>query len=179
MAGERSYASQGANLADLEVAWKDRLEDAEQLRVAGRYSTAITMGLYAIEILLKVKICQKLELLWLPKPLEIHDLDGLMVMSGLSARLARERRRRVRANWDKLREMGKSLNDLRYRPAAVKNHQDSEDFFAYLTNPTNGCFRGSRARIESRDPQVAGFSASVRRDSRMEARELPDLDDRQ
>jgi len=128
MAGERSFASLGAKVSELEVAWKDRLEDANHLRSAGRYLSAIAMGLYALEILLKVRICRRLDLKSLPKPFEIHELDGLLIVSGLSRKLVLKPARQVRANWTKLKQTAKELNDLRYQPNTSKTQFEAEEF---------------------------------------------------
>jgi hypothetical protein len=138
MAGERSFASFGAKLNDLNAAWADRLKDAEALRQAGRYSTAITMGLYALEIRLKVRICQKLDLTSLPKPFEIHDLEGLLVVGGLKKSLSTKNARHVKANWTKLKETAKGLNELRYQSGLAKNQQESDDFFDQRIDPNEG-----------------------------------------
>jgi hypothetical protein len=48
-------------LADLQVAAVDRLQDAEALFASGRFASSIAMGVYSLEIHLKVRICQKVE----------------------------------------------------------------------------------------------------------------------
>jgi hypothetical protein len=138
MANERSFASLGAKLNDLNAAWTDRLKDAETLRLAARYSTAITMGLYALEIRLKVRICQKLDLPSLPRPFEIHDLEGLLIVGGLRKPLNMKNARHVKANWTKLKETAKGLNELRYQSGLAKNQQESDDFFDQLIDPNDG-----------------------------------------
>ena len=47
-------------------------------------------GIYASEIYLKVRACKKLDLDELPRAFELHDLDGLLVVSGLSRRLEQQ-----------------------------------------------------------------------------------------
>jgi hypothetical protein len=138
MSGDRSFTSLGARVGELEAAWRDRLLDAEHLVQAGRHSMAIAMGLYALEILLKVRICRKLDLKSLPRPFEIHDLAGLLILSGLSRAMTSKNARLVKANWDKIKTTAKDLNELRYKPGAMKSQEQSEQFFAQLKDPTGG-----------------------------------------
>jgi hypothetical protein len=138
MANERSFASLGAKLSELDLAWHDRLKDAETLRSAGRHSSAIAMGLYALEIRLKVRICHVLGLKSLPKPFEIHDLEGLLVVSGLSKPLSARSAKHVRANWTKIKNTSKQLNELRYQSDQAKNHQDVDNLFDQLNDPHAG-----------------------------------------
>ena len=50
MPGGSKFAALGAVLADLELAAGERLQDAEVLFAAGRFPTAIAMGVYSLEI---------------------------------------------------------------------------------------------------------------------------------
>jgi hypothetical protein len=77
MPGGSKFATLGANVADLQAAAADRLQDAELLHANGRFASAIAMGVYSLEIHLKARICVKLNLAALPRPFEIHDLEGL------------------------------------------------------------------------------------------------------
>src|SRR5262249_14357700 len=66
---DKSFTKLGGTLADLEVAWQDRLADAEALFAAGRNAGAIADAIYALEIRLKVAICKRLDVEQLPKTL--------------------------------------------------------------------------------------------------------------
>jgi hypothetical protein len=139
MAGERSFASLGARSIDLDVAWNDRLEDAEHLFNAGRNPTAISMGLYALGILLKVRICRILHLDQLPRPFEIHDLEGLMMVSGLRHALIKKHALPVKKNWTKIiKTFAVNHHEMRYLSNTVKSRQEAEEFFELLNHPTNG-----------------------------------------
>ena len=54
MAAGPKFSTLGADVADLQAAAADRLLDAEALFAAGRFASAIAMGLYSLEIQLKV-----------------------------------------------------------------------------------------------------------------------------
>ena len=100
-------------LADLQAAAADRLQDAECSFAAGRFASAIAMGVYSLEIHLKVLICKRLNLAALPKPFEIHELEGLLVLSGLQTGV-RVSTATVRKNWDDVASQSLQINELRY-----------------------------------------------------------------
>lgn len=85
MAGGSKFSTLVAQVADLQAAGADRLLDAESLFSGGRFALAIAIGTYSLEIHLKVLICNRLNLGALPKAFEIHELDGLLVLSGLQS----------------------------------------------------------------------------------------------
>ena len=138
MANERSFASLGARAIDLDVAWKDRLADADHLISVGRYPTAIAMGLYALEILLKARICRLLHLDQLPKPFEIHDLEGLMILSGLRHSLNQKQARPIKTKWGRIKDFAADHNELRYLPNTSKSQTEAEEFFDLLKEPSTG-----------------------------------------
>lgn len=137
MAGGSKLSTLGALVTDLHVAAADRLLDAEALLAAGRYAAAIAMGVYSLEIYLKVRICQTLKLPALPKLFEIHDLDGLLVMTGLQAS-RNAASQAVRDNWDDIMDMADLINDLRYRPAANWIQADAQAFLQKFRDPPDG-----------------------------------------
>ncbi len=138
MAGDRSFSRLKADLSDLEIAAQDQLLDAEALVQAGRFASAIAHGLYALEITLKVLICKRLDLEALPTAFEIHDLDGLLVLSGLSRKLGAARGIGVQGNWDAALETSKQLNNLRYLPNNGWTQAQANDFLKILKDPQNG-----------------------------------------
>ncbi len=138
MAVERSFTSLGSRLIDLEEAGKDRLEDAEHLRAAGRYSSAIVMGVYALEIALKIRICRLLKLTQLPTAFEVHDLRGLLVVSGLVNAMAKRGSRSVKKNWELITITARDFAAMRYLPTSVKTRHEADDFFLQLNDPKRG-----------------------------------------
>jgi hypothetical protein len=138
MAGDRSFTSLGTNVGELEAAWKDRLVDAERLLEAGRNSMAIAIGVYALEILLKVRICRRLDLKSLLRPFEIHDLPGLLIVSGLSKAITSKNARVVKNNWGKIIKTAEELNELRYKSNEARSREQAEQFFDQLNGPATG-----------------------------------------
>ncbi len=138
MAVERSFTILGSRLVDLEAARIDRIEDSEQLRAAGRHSSAIMMGIYALEIALKVRICSRIGLQQLPRPFEIHDLEGLLIVSGLSSAMNKRNARTIKTHWGSICLLATRAVELRYLPDSSKTRAESEDFFHRLLDPATG-----------------------------------------
>ncbi len=110
-----SFLKARGKLADLEVAAQDRLLDAEALFVAGRFASTIAMGLYALEIALKVQICRRLDRDDLPEPFAIHKLEELLVAAGLANKIRKVKRPRgVWANWQELVWLSRDIEKFRY-----------------------------------------------------------------
>jgi hypothetical protein len=125
--------------SDLDQAWQDRLDDAEALDKAGRHGAAIAARLYAIEIYLKFRICQRLSLGNPLRKLEIHDLDALAVFAGFYQVLAAmPASSHLKQNWDQIVTFSDNLNDLRYLPAARWSQQQSNDLSRWLSDPSDG-----------------------------------------
>jgi len=137
MAGGPKFSAFGARLADLQVAAVDRLQDAELLFAQGRFASSIAMGVYSLEIHLKVRICLKLNLGALPKPFEIHDLEGLLVLCGLRAAYDTAPAA-VQRNWDDVARQAIEINDLRYLPNGNWTQAQTVTFLQQLRDPPDG-----------------------------------------
>jgi hypothetical protein len=137
MAVGSKLSTPGALLAELQVAAADRLQDAEALLVAGRFASSIAMGVYSLEIYLKVRICQALNLTALPRLFEIHELEGLLVMTGLQA--ARNAAPHPdQQNWVDIAAEAARIHDLRYLPSATRSQSDAQTFLQKLRDPPDG-----------------------------------------
>lgn len=82
--------------AELRKIARERLKDAEVLYKAGRYDGAIYLGGYVVEIALKCRICKTLRWPGFPQTrsefqpyqsLKTHDLDVLLALSGIEAKI--------------------------------------------------------------------------------------------
>jgi hypothetical protein len=139
MASEFAKLNLNLTAADLGQAWQDRLDDADALDLAGGHGAAIAARLYALEIYLKFRICQRLNLVNPIKKLEIHDPDALIVFAGLSQALADlPASGNLRQNWDKILDFSGKLNDLRYLQAQKWTQQQSHDFKRWLLDSSDG-----------------------------------------
>jgi HEPN domain-containing protein len=119
------FSSPGTFRQDLEQAWQDRLQDAEVLLQQGRTASAIADSVYAVEILLKVLICKKLDLDSLPRAFEIHDLSDLLLLAGLSKQIKDPSLRKTKVIWDEVVAVAKEINDMRYRPSGNWNRRSA------------------------------------------------------
>jgi hypothetical protein len=135
---DRDYTKLETQLADLEAAWKDRLKDAEALLAAGRNGSAIAMAVYALEIRLKVFICRRLDVQQLPRAFETHDLDGLLLLAGLSNRIKRRNARKVKPNWDAITKVAERANELRYTPESNWTHAQASLLLKQLKHSSDG-----------------------------------------
>lgn len=138
MAAEKGFSAFGSRLAEPEEAWRDRLTDAEALRGSGRFATAVTMGVYALEILLKAGTCRILGLTEMPRAFEIHDLEGLRVLSGLLTPLGEQEALETRRNWHAVRSMAARVNELRYGPNQRIREEEAASFFSKLNEEPHG-----------------------------------------
>ncbi len=70
-----------------------RLKEAEALFAAGLYDGAVYLSGYVVELALKARVCRLLELDNYPdtgelkKVYAVHNLDQLLILSGVSARV--------------------------------------------------------------------------------------------
>lgn len=132
----RRLTDLGARKEDLEAAARDRLRDAFALQRAKRYSACIVSCLYALEISLKAIICKRLETEQLPQAFEIHDLEGLLMLTGLRRKLFNNSD--LHANWSILQSLSKELNDIRYRPGRSSDKPKAKAAVAALTKSEKG-----------------------------------------
>jgi hypothetical protein len=121
-------------LVDLDLAWREREEEARELRARGYNSMALALRLYSLEIRIKTVICKQLRLSNLPKACKTHDLTELIIFTGLWDELQDPANAAIRQNWDLLATFSKlRLNDQRYLPRGsldpldFKNHNDALD----------------------------------------------------
>ena len=150
MKGGSLRSAGGSDVNDLERASKARLEDAETLFASGRYSSSITMGIYALEIRLKVVICRRLDLQELPKFFQTHNLEELLIASGLSQKILHVKKpRNVSKNWDALVIRFSQLNDLRYKDDPKFDKIDAEALLAQLRGNPGGVLQWLEKQIAS------------------------------
>ena len=101
----------GATLADLEAAYQDRVERGRELRSARRYVFGDRPGTLRPGNLAEVADLSRLELELLPKACKTHDLEGLMVVTGLSERSSTRGNDSGNANWDALAAFSKMRSE--------------------------------------------------------------------
>lgn len=110
----------GTTLADLDIAWREREEEARQLLALGCDSMALALRLYALEIRIKTFICKRLRLDNLPRACKTHDLFELIIFTGLWAELRDPANAAILRNWELLANFSRvRLNDQRYLPRGL------------------------------------------------------------
>ncbi len=139
MQGGGSFAKLHTKLADLRIAHEERLKEAKSLLRRGAFGSAIAYGIYAVEIYLKVRICETLDLEALPRAFQIHDLDGLLVLSGLRRRMDALGTSPIKANWDELTTL--DVSDFRYKPANSWTSEQAKKILDQIDHPKEGVLR--------------------------------------
>jgi hypothetical protein len=138
--GGDKFTKLGATLADLQDTHADRLTEANELVLAGRFGSAVATALYSLEIFLKVLICRKLDLAQLPTGFQIHDLAGLLVLSGLRTRMESLGSHPVKSNWEALLALNDrhTRGEFRYEPNAKTTQAQANDVLNQHQNATDG-----------------------------------------
>ena len=139
MAGDK-FKKTGTKLSELEESISARLEDAKVLAASNRNASAIAMGLYALEISLKVAICRRLDMDALLTDFQIHDFEGLLRLSGLSRRIEHPTSARVRNRWDFIVQKYNQFHADRLRYSAGDDYlpEHARELLGHLDDPTDG-----------------------------------------
>ncbi len=126
-------------LAHLEAAWKEREDEAKVLSSRGFRSTSASLRIYALEILLKVFVCRKLDLPLLPSACKTHNLEEVLLFTGLTKELQEPSRASIRQSWDILVDYSKKqLNDQRYQPRSTFSSAEADQIDHALDDPNLG-----------------------------------------
>jgi len=117
-----------AGLADL------RMREARALHAAGFGVGATYLAGYAVECLLKAAICKTLDWDHLLGTFQTHDLEGLLLYSGLDRRLREnpnvlESFTRLKRHWSP---------ELRYKSATTEDGLTADQFLQWVEDPRAG-----------------------------------------
>jgi len=125
-----------------------RIQEATLLHNNGFYDASIYLAGYSIELILKAKICQILDIpdffhqnsginRGLSRGFKTHDLEDLIVLSGLKNKfqLAKGNNRNLMTNWSIICEWSENK---RYCACGTCNVQESLNFLQAITDSTNG-----------------------------------------
>jgi hypothetical protein len=125
-------------LVDLDAAWREREIEAAAL-AANFPTTSLALRVYALEIRIKVIICKRLAIDYLPKHCKTHELDELIIFTGLSSELDDPANAGIRQSWDVLVDFAKTrLNRIRYLPASALAPADLNRQLIALDDPRDG-----------------------------------------
>ena len=137
-----------------------RLSEAESLCNAGKYDGAFYLAGYSVELILKAKVCQhfKIDNLFdkngcaiqgisdLRKVVETHDINLLLIFSGLEREFNKARKHNsiLRNSYQFFKaSTGKQTDwneQVRYLPINSKTEEDVKEFIALLNN-SNGILK--------------------------------------
>ena len=131
----------------LERLGEARIKDAEALLERGRHVAAIYLAGYAVECYLKAAIYATLDWEELYSTFAVHDLDGLLLYSGLSKKIdahpqVRDTFRRIVGEW----QMGRS-ESVRYRDPNKHSEADGRAFLDWVLNPRDGVLPWVKGQI--------------------------------
>jgi hypothetical protein len=128
-----------AKLVDLDVAWREREQEARELIAKGHESAGLALLLYSLEIRVKTRVCKHLKLTLLPKACKTHDLSELIVLTGLFTELQDPSNDPILVNWQLLEKFSRGrLNELRYNPNSNLASADFADLMSALNDPLTG-----------------------------------------
>ena len=115
-----------------------RFREARLLFEQGCYAGAVYLGGYSVECFLKAAICAALDWDGLRATFAVHDLDGLLLHSGLARRM--ESKSEVKDSFASLKEIwivhGK--RSVRYRKPTVFGRDDAQKFLDWVGGEEHG-----------------------------------------
>jgi len=136
--GSRMGLMDDTTLDNLDKAWQEREKEAKAL-AASFPATSLTLRIYALEIRIKTIICRRLGIDLLPGHCKTHELDELIIFTGLLGTLADPANDGIRQNWDILvRFVRERLNQIRYLPGSALKAADLNEQLNALDNPDDG-----------------------------------------
>jgi hypothetical protein len=136
--GSRVGLMDDTSLANLDEAWQEREKEAKAL-AASFPAASLALRFYALEIRIKTIICKRLGIDLLPRHCKTHELDELIIFTGLLGTLADPANDGIRQNWDILAKFARErLNQTRYLPGSTLKAADLDEQLNALDNPGDG-----------------------------------------
>ncbi len=133
-----------------------RLEEARVLFRGRHYSGAIYLAGFAVECYLKVAICAALDWDELHGTFKSHDLEGLLLHSGLVRKIETAEAALVKENFGKITELwilegkngsGDREKNIRYRDPNGLSEDDAQAFLEWVDDPDAGVLRWVKRQI--------------------------------
>ncbi len=110
------------DVATLRQAFQQRKREYDALRAAGEWAGAVLHAGVLVELALKIPICKNMNVTYLPRVYQVHDLDFLLYCSGLLNAL--------QGNPDLLRNFGivttRWSMELRYEGPVITQAKSNE-----------------------------------------------------
>lgn len=132
-------AAGGTERQILELLAEQRLAEFHVMVQARQFATAMYLGGYACECYLKARICRLLEVDRLPKTFHSHDLEALLLHSGLSSRIksagaVEHSFKRIVSVWNDNHGQAR----IRYDDPVGYDETAALDFMSRLIDPNEG-----------------------------------------
>ncbi len=117
---------------------ESRLAEAAVLLTAKHYSAAVYLAGYAVECYLKYAICVTLDWDALYGMFKVHDLEGLLLYSGLDRALRQDEK--VSTSFAKLEALWaiEGRDSIRYRRPSEFDDSSAQTFLNYTNDPLIG-----------------------------------------
>jgi len=115
-----------------------RLMEAELLARQGYPGASVYLAGYSVECYLKYAICRRLDWDVLRGAFKVHDLQGLLLYSGLEKRLSGNAR--VMANFQRVCSVWsmETKDSVRYRRPSEFTPEGAKKFLSYINDPKHG-----------------------------------------
>jgi len=113
-----------------------RLKEASALFESGLFSGVVYLGGYAVECQLKATICKTLKLDELPETFKTHDLELLMLHSGVQSIL--DESTDVSSNFRKICQFWGRTLEVRYRDPDGVSGEDAKYFMQWVNGTGSG-----------------------------------------
>lgn len=125
---------------DFEETARARRDDFHALRKEQRWTASVYLAPYIVELRLKYKICEFLQVSLLPAPCKTHDLIMLLIYCG---KYETEFRTNpvIAANLTHLNQIHRD-EAWRYKPPDPSHKTTSDRIDGYLFDPTDGIIDG-------------------------------------
>jgi len=123
---------------DLREIAESRLAEADVLAQRGYSAACVYLAGYAVECYLKYAICRRLDWDALLGAFKVHDLEGLLLYSGLDKELRSDAN--VSANFRRVCSLWSmdAADSVRYRRPSEFTVDGARKFLSYLRDPENG-----------------------------------------
>ncbi len=122
----------------LEKLAKQRLREAHALFESEQYAGSVYLAGYAVECYLKAAICKALDWEEFRATFAVHDLEGLLLHSGLGRKI--ESNVKVRDSFTRVKEVwivhGKQ--SIRYKDPDLFTRKGAEDFLELIADEKRG-----------------------------------------
>jgi len=131
----------------LEKLGRSRLQEARSLLENKHYSASVYLAGYAVECFLKAAICKAIDSEKMPATFMSHDLDALLLYTGLKRSMQNEKK--VYDNFLKIQGIWKieGTPSLRYKDPSIYKERDAQSFLDLIDGDSHVVFTWLKKQI--------------------------------